>query len=86
MDASRAALSSHARSRMARRGIAEAELRAVLATPDAVLAVTPSRVVVQGRVRAGRYLLRIVVDVDGSSCEIVTAYLTSKLAKYGTGP
>jgi hypothetical protein len=30
--------------------------------------------------------LRIVIDVDPSPCEIVTAYLTSKLAKYGIGP
>jgi len=44
----------------------------------------PGRHVLQSRLQidAKRYLVRVIVDVDREPVEIVTAYRTSKIAKY----
>jgi hypothetical protein len=70
---------------MQRRRIAETDLRNVLATPEQRHAVRPGRDVVQPRIElAGRtYLLRVFVDIDCDPMEVVTAYRTSRIAKYG---
>ncbi|WP_447970865.1 hypothetical protein [Nitrospira sp. M1] len=48
--------------------------------------IRPGRFVLQSRVPWGQppkpFLLRVFVDVDRSPAEIVTAYATSKIAKY----
>lgn len=85
-----AVFSDHALSEMARRGLSEAEVRGVLSAPDTVTAVRPGRIVAQGRMgdaAGGRpYLIRVFVDVDRDPTVVVTAYRTSKLAKYGGTP
>jgi hypothetical protein len=81
-----AILTGHARTQIARRGLTEADLRGVLQAPDDVATVRPGRVVAQKRLPlgtpAGDYLVRVFVDVDRTPPEIVTAYRTSRLAKY----
>lgn len=84
-----AVLSAHALDQMRRRGIAEAELRAILGEPDFAITARPGRVVLHGRVvRTGKgvYLLRIFLDVDRVPPVVVTAYLTSKIDKYEAKP
>ena len=56
----------------------------VLAAPEQREAVRPGQDVLQSRVESERktYLVRVVVDVDRSPPEVVTAYRTSKIEKY----
>lgn len=79
-------LTDHGRGQLARRGLDERDLRQVLAAPDAVEPVRPGRVVAQKVLQLGEpprdYLIRVFVDIDRTPAEIVTAYRTSKLAKY----
>ena len=79
-------VTDHARLEMRRRDIAEAEIAAVLATPEQRHEVRPGRCVYQSRVAAGDttrvYLLRVFVDTDREPPEVVTAYRTSKVEKY----
>ncbi len=83
-DLSSAILTDHACAQLARRGISEADLRAVLSAPVQVLGVRPGRVVAQAKV--GSHLLRVFVDVDRTPPEVVTAYRTSKIDKYWSQP
>jgi hypothetical protein len=73
MDLSGAALAPRARLRLAKRWIEMQEVRAVLESPEAAITASPCRVIAQGPIRSARYLLRVMVDVDRSPCEIVTA-------------
>ena len=74
----------HAAFEAKRRGIDRAIIQAVLSAPDQRLTVRPGRVVLQSRLGVGvrSYLVRVVVDVDRDPAEVVTAYRTTKLAKY----
>lgn len=79
-------LTSHARWELTRRGLSEDTIRAILAAPEQVSEVRPGRLVLQSRISLGQvvkpFLLRVFVDVDRSPVEVVTAYVTSKIAKY----
>ena len=77
-------ITSHAAFEIRRRGIEEGALRQVLAAPEQRHAVRPGRDVLQSRIAlAGKtYLLRVFVDIDRDPAEIVTAYRTSRIAKY----
>jgi hypothetical protein len=79
-------LTEHAQLEMGRRGIAEAEVVAVLAAPEQSEEVRPGRCVYQSRVVSGdpskTDLLRVFVDVDRERPEVVTVYRTSKVQKY----
>jgi hypothetical protein len=81
--------SDHAREAMARRGLTEAEVRAVAEAPEQVIDVRHGRVVAQSIRRVGRgdtvYLLRVVIDIWPDGPQIVTAYQTSQIAKYWKG-
>ncbi len=81
-----AILTGHARSRMKRRGISEAEVRETLRSPETVAPVRPGRRVAQKCFAMGdpprEYLIRVFVDTDRSPPEVVTVYRTSRLAKY----
>jgi hypothetical protein len=66
---------------MARRGISEDEVSAVMKAPGQVLAVQYGRWVYQSRIESG-VILRVFVDVDRDPAEIVTAYRSSKISKY----
>ena len=81
-----AVFTAHAHNQMARRGIAEAEVRRVLEAPESVVPVRPGRQIAQKAFLIGtpprEYLIRAVVDIDRSPPEVVTVYRTSRLAKY----
>ena len=68
---------------MARRQVSEADMRRILAAPEAVALVRSGRVVAHGML--GGYLLRVIVDVDREPAEVVTVYRTSKIDKYRRG-
>lgn len=77
-------VTSHAAFEIRRRGIEDDAVRRVLAAPEQRHAVRPGRDVLQSRIAlAGKtYLLRVFVDIDRDPAEIVTAYRTSRIAKY----
>lgn len=82
--------SDHAREAMARRGLTEAEVRAVAEAPEQVVHVRSGRLVAQSAItRTGRgdrvYLPRVVIDLWPDGPEVVTTYLTSRVAKYSRG-
>lgn len=79
-------ISDHAREAMSRRGLAEAEVRAVAEAPEQVIDIRAGRVLAQS-IRVGStsdevYLLRVVIDISPAQLEVVTAYRTSRIAKY----
>ena len=77
-------VTAHAASEIRRRGIDEAIVRQVLATPGQRQSVRPGRDVLHSRFEiAGKwYLVRVFVDIDRMPAEVVTAYRTSKIDKY----
>jgi hypothetical protein len=87
-DLASAWLSEHARIAIARRSIAEEQLRAVLRSPEKIAdGNRPGRQVAQGTVTLGdpplRVLLRVVVDLTSDPPEVVTAYATTQFKRYG---
>ena len=82
----RVVLSDHARWEAERRGVAEDNVLEVVARPEQVAAVRPGREVRQSRIAfppEGKiYLVRVFVDVFEEELVVVTAYRTSKIAKY----
>ena len=84
------ALSEHARTQAARRGLSEDVLLGVARSPEQRLAVRPGREVRQSRIRATAvstlYLVRAVVDSCPEADTVVTVYRTSKIDKYWSGP
>ena len=86
-----AILSSHAVIEMARRGVSEGEVRAVLSDPRRQAAVVrPGRIILTSLLvrDLGRrvYVVRVVVDLDRAPPVVVTAYRSSKIAKYWSQP
>jgi hypothetical protein len=81
-----AVFTDHAQGMLIRRRISAEQVRHVLRFPDADFLMRPGRRLVQGRILWGDppapYLLRVVMDADRDPIEVVTAYLTSKFAKY----
>lgn len=83
-----ARLTEHALESLRDRGLDPATVRQVLREPDEWDLVRPGRVVCQSVVRESErlYLYRVFVDIDPAPARIVTAYRTSKLAKYRREP
>jgi hypothetical protein len=80
-------ISGHAHFEMKRRGIRRAQVEATIRAPGQVLPSVKGRHVYQSRIgRAGRLLLRVIVKEDGRAYHVVTAYKTSKVAKYWRTP
>ncbi len=79
-------ITAHAQWELTRRALSEHTIRAILAAPEQAIEVRPGRFVLQSRVSLGQpprlFLVRVFVDVDRSPSEVVTAYATSKIAKY----
>ncbi|MGH7870701.1 MAG: DUF4258 domain-containing protein [Candidatus Binatia bacterium] len=77
-------LTDHAVQELRRRGLGKHDIDAVLKNPGQRLDLRPGRVVLQSQTQEGgtEYLLRVFVDIDRSPAEVVTAYRTSKVAKY----
>jgi Domain of unknown function (DUF4258) len=87
-DVTAARITRHARTEMARRGIAEEAIREVLRAPQAVMPGNrPGRQVFQGAARidhqARRVLLRVVVDIGQIPPAVITAYGTTQFKRYG---
>jgi len=80
------AIGEHAAFKMERRGLSVEVVGSVLNAPEQRLDVRPGRVVLQSRRLMGEpartYLVRVFVDGDRRPPEVVTAYRTSKVAKY----
>jgi hypothetical protein len=80
-------ISSHARFEMARRGISTADVIRTVRHPGQVVPSIKGRGIYQSLIgRAGRLLLRVVVKETGDTYLVVTAYKTSKIAKYWRTP
>jgi hypothetical protein len=77
-------VSGHAAEEIVRRGLSVEEVQATLRDPEAVIPVRSGRVVYQRRFPelSPSYLIRVFVDVDRTPPIVVTAYKTSKMAKY----
>jgi len=77
-------LTDHAVRELRRRGLDKQDIDEVLRNPGQRLYVRPGRVVLQSKTQDERaeYLLRVFVDIDRNPAEVVTAYRTSKVAKY----
>jgi hypothetical protein len=77
-------ISGHAAYEIDRRGIKAETLNQVLKNPGQRFDVRPGRVVLQSRIQeSGReFLIRVFVDIDRSPAEVVTAYRSSRIAKY----
>ena len=78
------AITPHALFEMKRRRLSEEVVRKVLADPEQRIKVRPGRHVLQSRVsmEGQTYLVRVVVDIEATPVEVVTAYRTSKVEKY----
>ncbi|HEX2164282.1 MAG TPA: hypothetical protein VHM02_10065 [Thermoanaerobaculia bacterium] len=77
-------LTAHAETELRRRGLGVAVLATILESPERRRPFRPGRDVLESRLEVDgkTYLIRVFVDVDRSPAEVVTAYRTSKLAKY----
>jgi hypothetical protein len=73
----------HAQFQMDRRGISRAEVEAVIRSPGQVLPAEKGRRICQSKLGlGGRMLLRVVVKEDSIGYHVITAYKTTKVAKY----
>jgi len=79
-------LTAHSRYELSRRGLSEDIVRAILAAPEQGFELRPGRIVLQSKIsfdqQAKMFLVRVVVDIDRVPAEVITAYRTSKIAKY----
>ncbi len=80
-------VSRHAQFEMTRRGISRGEVVRIIRNPGQIVPSTHGRDVYQGLFgRARRLLLRVIVAEDAVAYHVVTAYKTSKIAKYWRTP
>ena len=80
-------ISGHAHFEIKRRGIRRAEVIAAIRSPGQVLPSAKGQSIYQCLVgRSGRMLLRVVAKEDARAYHVVTAYKTSKVAKYWRTP
>ena len=77
-------ITDHAVIELKRRKLSKEAIDGILKNPEQRFEVRSGRVVVQSRVQefGSEYLVRIFVDIDRVPAEVVTAYRTSKVAKY----
>jgi hypothetical protein len=77
-------LTDHAIRELRRRELDKQDIDKVLRNPGQRLDVRPGRVVLQSKTQGqgAEYLLRVFVDIDRHPAKVVTAYRTSKIAKY----
>ncbi|MBI3986444.1 MAG: DUF4258 domain-containing protein [Lentisphaerae bacterium] len=76
--------SRHAEEELTRRGIARATADAVLRSPGQIVFERAPRKAYQSKVDLGgrMFLVRLIVDESTHPAVVVTAYRTSKIAKY----
>ena len=77
-------LTDHATLEMMRRGLSASVIRQILDRPEQRIPVRPGRDILQSKLdmEGKTYLVRVIVDVDRTPAEVVTAYRTSKIEKY----
>lgn len=79
-------MTDHAQAEMKRRDLSIAVLEDVLFAPEQRFVDRPGRCVYQARwtdpVSGKVYLIRVFVDVERATPEVVTVYRTSKVQKY----
>jgi hypothetical protein len=77
-------LTDNAVRELRRRGLEKREIDEVLKNPGQRWDLRPGRAVLQSKTKQDEteYLLRVFVDIDRKPAEVVTAYRTSKIAKY----
>ena len=72
---------------MGRRGVNRADVLRMIRSPGQVLSSVKGRQIYQGLIgRARRLLLRVIVKEDANAYHVVTAYKTTKIAKYWRTP
>ena len=87
MPIKRIVISAHAQFEMRRRGIGRSEVIATVRKPDQVLPSEKGRQIYQCKLApAGRMLLRVIVKEVSQAYQVITAYKTSKIAKYWRSP
>lgn len=80
-------ISGHARFEMVRRGVSRADVLRMIRRPGQVLPSVKGRSIYQGLIGpARRFLLRVIVKEDAQAYHVVTAYKTTKIAKYWGKP
>jgi hypothetical protein len=83
MAAKRIHISGHARFEMKRRRIRPSEVVKTIRSPGQIVPSAKGRQIFQALIgRAKRLLLRVIVKEAGHVYHVVTAYKTSKIAKY----
>jgi hypothetical protein len=76
-------ISTHAHFEMKRRRIKLNSVIATVRNPGQVLPSVKGRQIFQSKIgSAGRMLLRVIVKEDVKAYHVITAYKTSKIAKY----
>ena len=79
-------IKDHARFQMKRRQISEDQVRHVLTAPQQIIEKEGSPCIYQSKlflpISGKERLFRVVVDTRHEPVEVVTAYRTSKIAKY----
>jgi hypothetical protein len=87
MPAKRIRISRHAAFEMRRRGIRQGEMVRTIHNPAQVLPSSKGREIFQRLIGPkGRLLLRVVVKQAANVYHVITAYKTSKIAKYWRTP
>lgn len=88
MDLSTGIWTPHALEQIAVRRVSREAVEAVLQAPVDVEEIRKGRVVATSplQIDGKSYLIRVFVDVDRTPPEIVTAFRTSKIHKYGGQP
>jgi hypothetical protein len=79
-------ISHHARFEMRRRRIKRSDVIATIRNPGQVLPSVKGREVYQSFLYGRRLLLRVVVKEEARAYHVVTAYKTTKIAKYWRKP
>jgi ribosomal protein S24E len=83
MNGKRIEISPHAGFEMRRRGISRSEVVAAIHHPGQIVPSRKGREIRQSLLGVrGRLLLRVVVRETATAYHVVTAYKTSKIAKY----
>jgi hypothetical protein len=86
MAAKQIVIAPHAHLEMQRRGISEADLEAVVRHPQQIIPSNKGRQIHQSKLATSQMLLRVVVKEDAQVYRVITAYKTSKIAKYWKQP
>jgi hypothetical protein len=80
----------HSLTQMVRRQLPIAAVLEVVRQAEQEVVVRPGRIVRQAQVALGPagkvYLVRVVMDVDRTPAEVVTAYRTTRFSRQGSPP